>query len=296
MKAFIFPGQGSQFSGMGKNLYNFKKAKGLFHIANEILGFNISNTMFNGSSEDLKQTNVTQPAIFIHSVILALISDDFKPDMLAGHSLGEISALTAGGVLTFEDGLNLVKIRSEEMQKACLKEKSTMAAILQIDANIINEVCEKIEGVVVPANYNCPGQIVISGEQKSVEFACEKLKELGARRAVLLPVGGAFHSPLMEPAKEKLKKFIEKTNFNEPICPIYQNVTANAIVNSESIKTNLIKQLISPVKWEQSVKKMINDGANEFIEVGPGRVLQGLIKKINSDVMTKSIDNLNFNT
>lgn len=294
MKAFIFPGQGSQFSGMGKDLYSIRKAKKLFHFANEILGFNISNIMFNGTSEDLKQTNVTQPAIFIHSVILALINDNFKPDMLAGHSLGEISALTAGKVLSFEDGLNLVKIRSEEMQKACLKQKSTMAAILQMDEKIINEVCTKIEGIVVPANYNCPGQIVISGEQKSVELACEKLKKLGARRAVILPVGGAFHSPLMEPAKEKLKKFIEKTNFNEPLCPVYQNVTAKAIVNSESIKVNLIKQLISPVRWEQSINKMINDGANEFIEVGPGKVLQGLIKKINSDVVTKSIDNLNF--
>ena len=294
MKAFIFPGQGSQFSGMGKDLYSIRKAKKLFHFANEILGFNISNIMFNGTSEDLKKTNVTQPAIFIHSVILALINDNFKPDMLAGHSLGEISALTAGKVLSFEDGLNLVKIRSEEMQKACLKQKSTMAAILQMDEKIINKVCTKIEGIVVPANYNCPGQIVISGEQKSVELACEKLKKLGARRAVILPVGGAFHSPLMEPAKEKLKKFIEKTNFNEPLCPVYQNVTAKAIVNSESIKVNLIKQLISPVRWEQSINKMINDGANEFIEVGPGKVLQGLIKKINSDVVTKSIDNLNF--
>ena len=296
MKAYVFPGQGAQFPGMGKDLFdNDQKAKELFHLANEILSFNISEIMFSGTAEELKQTKVTQPAIFLHSVILAkCLNENFKPEMVAGHSLGEISALVANECLSFEDGLNLVKIRSEEMQKACLKQKSTMAAILQMDEKIINEVCTKIEGIVVPANYNCPGQIVISGEQKSVELACEKLKKLGARRAVILPVGGAFHSPLMEPAKEKLKKFIEKTNFNEPLCPVYQNVTAKAIVNSESIKVNLIKQLISPVRWEQSINKMIIDGANEFIEVGPGKVLQGLIKKINSDVVTKSINNLNF--
>lgn len=292
MKAFIFPGQGSQFPGMGKELYNVPDGKRLFKIANEILEFNISEIMFNGNKEQLKQTNVTQPSIFIHSVILSEIikkNKKFNPNMLAGHSLGEISALTAGEVLSFEDGLKLVKIRSEEMQKACEKQNSTMAAILQMDINTIKKVCDETKGIIVPANYNCPGQIVISGEQKSIENACEKLKSLGARRAIILPVGGAFHSPLMEPAKEKLEKFIEKTEFKTPICAIYQNFNANGVKDPKEIKFNLIKQLVSPVKWEQSIKRMIDDGATEFIEVGPGKVLQGLTKKINATATTYSL-------
>ncbi len=292
MKAFIFPGQGSQFPGMGKELYNVPDGKRLFKIANEILEFNISEIMFNGNKEQLKQTNVTQPSIFIHSVILSEIikkNKKFNPNMLAGHSLGEISALTAGEVLSFEDGLKLVKIRSEEMQKACEKQNSTMAAILQMDINTIKKVCDDTKGIIVPANYNCPGQIVISGEQKSIENACEKLKSLGARRAIILPVGGAFHSPLMEPAKEKLEKFIEKTEFKTPICAIYQNFNANGVKDPKEIKFNLIKQLVFPVKWEQSIKRMIDDGATEFIEVGPGKVLQGLTKKINATATTYSL-------
>ncbi len=292
MKAYIFPGQGSQFPGMGADLNELPEAKKMFKKADDILGFNISEIMFNGTNEELKQTNVTQPSIFIHSVILAEINKKnkkFNPEMLAGHSLGEISALTAGEVLSFENGLKLVKIRSEEMQKACEKQSSSMAAILQMDKNIVQEVCDKISGIIVPANFNCPGQIVISGEKLAVENACEKLKILGARRAIILPVGGAFHSPLMEPAKEKLQKFIEKTTFNSPICPIYQNVNACGITNPEEIKVNLIKQLVSPVKWQQSVEKMINDGASEFVEVGPGKVLQGLVRKINPEAVTYSI-------
>jgi [acyl-carrier-protein] S-malonyltransferase len=292
MKAYIFPGQGSQFPGMGVDLNELSEAKKMFKQANDILGFKISEIMFNGTTEELKKTNVTQPSIFIHSVILAEINkknNTFKPKMLAGHSLGEISALTAANVLSFEDGLKLVKIRSEEMQKACERQNSTMAAILQMDTTVVEKTCEEIEGVVVPANYNCPGQIVISGTQKSVENACEKLKSLGARRAVILPVGGAFHSPLMNPAKEKLKEFIERTQFNHPSCPIYQNVSAKAETDSELLKSNLVKQLVSPVKWEQSIQNMINDGATEFIEVGPGKVLQGLVKKINSEIITNSL-------
>ena len=292
MKAFIFPGQGSQFPGMGKELYNLPDGKRLFEIANKILEFNISDIMFNGNNEQLKQTNVTQPSIFIHSVILSEIikkNKKFNPNMLAGHSLGEISALTAGEVLSFEDGLKLVKIRSEEMQKACKKQNSTMAAILQMDIDTVTKVCDDTKGIIVPANYNCPGQIVISGEQKSIESACEKLKSLGARRAIILPVGGAFHSPLMEPAKEKLEQFIEKTEFKKPICTIYQNFNAKGIKDPREIKFNLIKQLVSPVKWEQSIKRMIDDGATEFIEVGPGKVLQGLTKKINATATTYSL-------
>ena len=292
MKAFIFPGQGSQFPGMGKELYNLPDGKRLFEIANKILEFNISDIMFNGNNEQLKQTNVTQPSIFIHSVILSEIikkNKKFNPNMLAGHSLGEISALTAGEVLSFEDGLKLVKIRSEEMQKACEKQNSTMAAILQMDIDTVTKVCDDTKGIIVLANYNCPGQIVISGEQKSIESACEKLKSLGARRAIILPVGGAFHSPLMEPAKLKLEQFIEKTEFKKPICAIYQNFNAKGVKDPREIKFNLIKQLVSPVKWEQSIKRMIDDGATEFIEVGPGKVLQGLTKKINATVTTYSL-------
>jgi len=282
MKAYIFPGQGSQFPGMGKDLYdNHPEAKAMFEEANQVLGFNITDIMFNGTAEDLKQTKVTQPAIFIHSVIAAkILGDDFQPEMVAGHSLGEFSALVAAKSLSFTDALKLVSVRAQAMQKACEAEPSTMAAILSLDDNVVDEICESTEGIVVPANYNCPGQLVISGEFPAVEKACEKAKEAGARRALILPVGGAFHSPLMASAREELKAAIESTTFNKPICPIYQNVTAAAETNPENIKTNLVSQLTGAVRWSQSVSQMIADGATSFTEVGPGKVLQGLVRKI----------------
>ena len=285
MKAYIFPGQGAQFSGMGLDLYNQSDvAKELFDSANSILGFKITEIMFNGSAEDLKQTKVTQPAIFLHSVILAkMLGDNFKPQMVAGHSLGEFSALVSTGVISFEDGLKLVSKRAIAMQKACDIQKSTMAAVLGLEDSIVEKVCDSIDGVVVAANYNCPGQLVISGEINAINEACEKLKENGARRALVLPVGGAFHSPLMNPAKEELEKAIKNTIFHKPSCPIYQNVTANAVMDENEIKSNLISQLTSPVRWTHTIQQMIEDGATEFIEVGPGKVLQGLVKKINRE-------------
>ena len=285
MKAYVFPGQGAQFSGMGLDLYNENDiAKELFNSANTILGFKITEIMFHGSAEDLKQTKVTQPAIFLHSVILAkLMGDSFNPDMVAGHSLGEFSALVSSGVITFEDGLKLVYKRAIAMQKACDLQESTMAAVLGLEDSIVEKICEEINGVVVAANYNCPGQLVISGEVSAINKACEKLKENGARRALVLPVGGAFHSPLMNPAKEELEKAINNTVFKKPTCPIYQNVTASAVVDESEIKNNLISQLTSPVRWTHTVQQMIADGAKEFIEVGPGKVLQGLVKKINRE-------------
>ena len=285
MKAYVFPGQGAQFSGMGLDLYNENDiAKELFNSANTILGFKITEIMFHGSAEDLKQTKVTQPAIFLHSVILAkLMGDNFNPDMVAGHSLGEFSALVSSGVITFEDGLKLVSKRAIAMQKACDLQESTMAAVLGLEDSIVERICEEINGVVVAANYNCPGQLVISGEVSAINKACEKLKENGARRALVLPVGGAFHSPLMNPAKEELEKAINNTVFKKPTCPIYQNVTASAVVDESEIKNNLISQLTSPVRWTHTVQQMIADGAKEFIEVGPGKVLQGLVKKINRE-------------
>ena len=290
MNAYIFPGQGAQFSGMGLDLYeNSPEAQHLFEDANEILGFHITDIMFEGSADDLKQTKVTQPAIFLHSVILAkTLGDNFKPDMVAGHSLGEFSALVASGALTFEDGLRLVSQRALAMQKACEIQPSTMAAVLGLDDKIVEDVCTQTEGVVVAANYNCPGQLVISGEIDAINKACDALKEAGARRALVLPVGGAFHSPMMEPAREELAAAIENTTFNKPNCPIYQNVTANAIVNESDIKTNLISQLTAPVRWTQSIQQMITDGATLFTEVGPGNVLQGLVRKISRDVQTAS--------
>lgn len=282
MKAYIFPGQGAQFSGMGLDLYeNSKLAKELFEKANEILGFEITKIMFEGTDDELKQTKVTQPAIFLHSVILAkVLGNDFEPEMVAGHSLGELSALVANGVLTFEDGLKLVSARALAMQKACEAQESTMAAVLGLDDAIVEEVCKSVNGVVVAANYNCPGQLVISGEIDAIDKACELLTEKGARRALKLPVGGTFHSPLMEPAREELAAAIKKTTFSTPICPVYQNVVAKAVTNPEEIKENLIEQLTAPVRWTQSVQAMIEDGATSFIEVGPGKVLQGLVKKI----------------
>jgi [acyl-carrier-protein] S-malonyltransferase len=285
-KAYIFPGQGAQFSGMGKDLYeNNPNAKKLFETANDILGFKITDTMFAGSDEELKQTKITQPAIFLHSVILASTLSDFKPDMVAGHSLGEFSALVANKALSFEDALKLVYKRALAMQKACEINPSTMAAILNLDDAIVEKICDEItkEGnVVVAANYNCPGQLVISGSVEGINIACEKLKAAGAKRALVLPVGGAFHSPLMEPARVELEAAINATNFNTPICPVYQNVTTTAVTIPSEIKQNLIAQLTAPVKWTQSVQQMVADGATQFIEVGPGKVLQGLVKKINS--------------
>jgi len=290
MNAYIFPGQGAQFSGMGLDLYeNSPLAQSLFEKANSILGFHITDVMFEGSAEDLKETKVTQPAIFLHSVILAkTLGESFKPDMVAGHSLGEFSALVAAGALTFEDGLKLVSQRATAMQKACELQPSTMAAVLGLEDAIVEKVCEDIDGVVVAANYNCPGQLVISGEVEAINKACEALKEAGARRALVLPVGGAFHSPMMEPAREELAAAIENTTFSKPNCPIYQNVTATAITDETEIKANLISQLTAPVRWTQSVQQMINDGATLFTEVGPGKVLQGLVKKINRASETAS--------
>ncbi len=290
MNAYIFPGQGAQFAGMGLDLYeNSPLAQELFEKANTLLGFNITDIMFEGSAEDLKQTKVTQPAIFLHSVILAkTLGDSFKPDMVAGHSLGEFSALVANGVLTFEDGLKLVSQRAKAMQKACELKPSTMAAVLGLDDTVVEEICASTEGIVVAANYNCPGQLVISGETEAIEKACETLKEKGARRALILPVGGAFHSPLMEPAREELAAAIENTIFHKPKCPIYQNVSAAAVTDESQIKANLILQLTAPVKWTQSVQQMVADGALHFTEVGPGKVLQGLVKKINKDAETTS--------
>lgn len=290
MNAYIFPGQGAQFIGMGLDLYeNSSLAKALFEQANNILGFKITDIMFEGSAEALKETKVTQPAIFLHSVILAkTLGEKFKPDMVAGHSLGEFSALVTNGTLTFEDGLKLVSQRALAMQKACELQPSTMAAVLGLDDNLVEKICEMTEGIVVAANYNCPGQLVISGEVEAVNRACESLKAEGARRALVLPVGGAFHSPLMEPAREELAAAIENTAFSKPNCPIYQNVTAHAVTDETAIKSNLISQLTAPVRWTQSVQQMIADGATLFTEVGPGNVLQGLVKKINREAQTAS--------
>jgi len=290
MKAYVFPGQGAQFPGMGKDLYeNFEKAKVLFESANNILGFRITDIMFEGTAEELKQTKVTQPAIFLHSVILALNAQDFNPDMVAGHSLGEFSALVANRALSFEDGLRLVAARANAMQKACEANPSTMAAILGLDDSKVEEICAGIDEVVVAANYNCPGQLVISGSNKGIEIACEKMKEAGAKRALPLPVGGAFHSPLMEPARKELEEAILNTKFEKPICPVYQNATALPATDIELIKQNLVAQLTAPVKWTQSVQKMVADGATEFIESGPGKVLQGLVKKIHPEAEVRSI-------
>ena len=292
MKAFVFPGQGAQFVGMGKDLYeNNPVAKEMFDKANEILGFNITDLMFNGTDEDLRQTKVTQPAIFLHSVILAkTMGDDFNPDMVAGHSLGEFSALVAAGALSFEDGLRLVSARAQAMQKACEKTPSTMAAVLALPDAKVEELCASVtEGVVVPANYNCPGQIVISGSIEGVDAACAKMLEAGAKRALKLKVGGAFHSPLMEPARAELADAIAHTDFHAPKCPVYQNVNAEPQTDPETIKMNLIAQLTAPVRWTQTVQNMIAAGADTFVEVGPGAVLQGLVKKISSEVATSGI-------
>ena len=290
--AYIFPGQGSQFPGMGKALYESNAdARELFEKANEILGFRITDIMFEGTAEDLKRTDVTQPAIFLHSVILAKTMDGFAPDMVAGHSLGEFSALAAAGAIGFEDALRLVSIRARAMQKACGLQSGTMAAIMKLDAEKIEEICAGCEGVVVAANYNSPAQTVISGEVTAVEQACEKMKEAGARRALILPVGGAFHSPLMEPARAELAEGIEQTIFRTPVCPVYQNVTAAPTTDPESIKANLLSQLTSPVRWTRSVLKMIDDGASHFIEIGPGKVLRGLVGSIGGpEILTSGME------
>lgn len=292
MKAYIFPGQGAQFSGMGKDLYErYPMAQDLFERANTILGFSITDIMFEGSLEELKQTRVTQPAIFLHSVILSkVLGKSFAPDMVAGHSLGEFSALVANQTLSFEDGLKLVSKRADAMQQACEAIPGTMAAVLGLEDSAVESICEEIPGVVVPANYNCPGQLVISGEVEAINLACEKLKEAGARRALVLPVGGAFHSPLMQPAREELATAIEATTFSNPICPVYQNVSTTAVTDTNTIKKNLIAQLTAPVKWTQSVQAMIADGATEFIEVGPGKVLQGLVRKVNAETAAFSVE------
>lgn len=285
--AYVFPGQGSQFPGMAKELYESNpKAREMFDKANEILGFKITEIMFDGTAEDLKQTKVTQPAIFLHSVILAACLPDFKPDMVAGHSLGEFSALVAAGAMDFEEGLRLVAIRAQAMQKACEMTEGTMAAVLTLSTETTERICAETDGVVVPANYNCEGQVVISGEKAAVAAACAKMKEAGARRALELPVGGAFHSPLMEPARAELAEGIEKAVFRTPVCPVYQNVTGKPSTNHAEIKDNLLAQLTAPVRWTQSVRNMIDDGATHFIEIGPGKVLQGLISKTAKDSVT----------
>ncbi len=286
MKAYIFPGQGAQYEGMGADLYQKSdEAKELFEKANEILGFSITDSMFHGTAEDLKQTKVTQPAIFLHSVISArLLGDAFKPEMVAGHSLGEFSALVSASALSFEDGLRLVYQRALAMQEACEIQDSTMAAVLGLDDKIVESVCQETDGIVVPANYNCPGQLVISGTVPAIDKACETLKEKGARRALVLPVGGAFHSPLMEPAREKLAKAIRQTRLSKPVCPVYQNAVAQGVSDPDVIKENLIAQLTAPVKWTQSIQQMITDGGTEFIEIGPGKVLTGLMRKIDRSV------------
>ncbi|MFZ9982643.1 MAG: ACP S-malonyltransferase [Cyclobacteriaceae bacterium] len=293
MKAYVFPGQGSQFSGMGKNLFdNSTKARELMSRANDILGFSLTDVMFSGTEDELRQTKVTQPAIFLHSVVAALTSEEFSPDMVAGHSLGEFSALVANGVLTFEDGLRLVSQRALAMQKACELNPSTMAAVLQLDDDKVEEICCSItEEIVVAANYNCPGQLVISGSVKGIEIACEKMKAAGARRALVLPVSGAFHSPFMAPAREELAAAIRLTQFSEPSCPVYQNVNAQPCSDLDQIRKNLIDQLTSPVRWTQSVKRMVQDGATEFIECGPGKVLQGLVSKIEPGVVVRPLGN-----
>ena len=291
MKAYVFPGQGAQYPGMGKDLYeNSAEARALFDKANEILGFEITKIMFEGTIDDLKETKVTQPAIFLHSVLLAKTVKDFAPDMVAGHSLGEFSALVANGALTFEDGLKLVYKRALAMQKACEAEPSTMAAIVGLDDNVVEEICASVKEVVVPANYNCPGQLVISGSFAGIDKACELLTEKGAKRALKLTVGGAFHSPLMEPAREELAAAIESTTFSKPVCPVYQNVNAQATSDPDVIKQNLIAQLTAPVKWTQIVQNMIADGADSFTEIGPGTVLQGLVKKVDRSITTSGVN------